>query len=80
MTYQEITQAIKTLINNESNETISMYTEIVDENSNSTYYTFDGLVEDVIDAIEEEGHESNDYSEYNTLNKTTLENIFHQVK
>ena len=79
MTYQEIQKTIKTLINQESAEMVAMYTEAVDENLNSTYYTLDGLMETVIDAIEET-HEDDEYSDYKTLTKIELYNIYTQVK
>lgn len=80
MTYQEIEKNIKTLINQEPSEVVAMYSEVIDENLNSTLYSFDGFVEMIVEAIESEGHEENDYSEYPTLNSTELYNIYTQVK
>jgi len=80
MTYQEIESAIKFLINNESNEIKKMYSEEIDEQTKATLYDFDGLIDEIIEAVEESGHIENEWSEYPSLKKTELYDIFHQVK
>jgi hypothetical protein len=80
MTWQEIEKIVKDLINNDSNDIKKMYSESIDEQTNATYYSFDGLLDEVLEAIEESGHLDNEYSEYSTLKKDELINIYHQVK
>lgn len=80
MTIQAISTQVKNLLNNDAEQIRLMYTTAIYEDTTEAHYTLSGLIEDVIEGLETEGHKDNDYSEYKTVNSSIVENVYHQVK
>ncbi len=79
MTSQEIRKQFYNFLNNQSNSRLEIFTEIVDEQSNSTHSSIDGFLDDIYLAIEED-HEEDDFGDYPTLkSKSELEDIIFQT-
>ena len=82
MTMQEITKATFMFLNNKAktnSEFDAMFNEVIDENLNSTLFDANGVIDDVIDAIDEEEYTEDDWGDYPTLKLNDLYNILGQI-
>lgn len=80
MTTQKIAKLVTKYLNEDNTTVTELYTEIYDENLGNTHNSVSGLIDEVVEVIEEEGYESDEYGDYPTLKETALYEIYDQIK